>query len=456
MTVAARPCADRHHADRGRNRARLHLRSALPRFSLRVTDHGGGAVRSPDAVEPAAGRRAADRRSRLRRPAGGRGALYRHQRGAGQLAVAVDLRDVSAAWRLRCGGRGPRKTQNKQADREPRQHDIVEHDAEPGGDQPAGHQHDRRPDHMQRRDDQRDDAEHRILEQRGRQHPRLAEHGVQPGVAGQRHGRKLDREIAQIKRVADGQETDDQQELHLVGRQAERDLFHRANMAGKASGQAGRRSRKPVRSSRKQLPPNIYCRLIAAEQRTRTSCLPAASAPLGERRRSGSAWHAVPALHGFCRHGGEAADGASSFMVGAGRQRPWSRSLGHSRSARRRFGGGGRVASGPATSRSCSRGRWLPSLMTMIGRSVDDRCIGPRLQKSAPQRAQPGDRIGAAEIDAEFGALQRGLRRAGSLGLRFVGGGRGRDHFGNRRRGDGAFAASPAPPVCWRRDRAAP
>ena len=61
-------CADRHHADRSRNRARLHLRSALPRFSLRLADHGGGAVRAPDAAEPPAGGRASDRRSGVRRP----------------------------------------------------------------------------------------------------------------------------------------------------------------------------------------------------------------------------------------------------------------------------------------------------------------------------------------------------------------------------------------------------
>jgi hypothetical protein len=34
-----------------------------------------------------------------------------------------------ASWRLRCGGRGSRKAQNKQADRQPRQHDIIKHDA---------------------------------------------------------------------------------------------------------------------------------------------------------------------------------------------------------------------------------------------------------------------------------------------------------------------------------------
>ena len=72
----------------------------------------------------------------------------------------------------------------------------------------------------------------------GRQRAALAEHGLQAGIAGQRHGRELDREIAQIERVADGQEADDQQPLHLIRRQPERIFFHAANMvwiAGRTS-----------------------------------------------------------------------------------------------------------------------------------------------------------------------------------------------------------------------------
>ena len=42
---AAGSRACRHHADRGGDRARLCVRSALPRFSVRFADHGGGAVR---------------------------------------------------------------------------------------------------------------------------------------------------------------------------------------------------------------------------------------------------------------------------------------------------------------------------------------------------------------------------------------------------------------------------
>ena len=134
-------------------------------------------------------------------------------------------------WRLRCGWRGACKAQNKQSDRKPRQRDIVEHDAKAGGDQSARQQHDRRPDEVQRGDHKRDDAEHRVLEQHGRQRARLAGHGLQAGVAGERHGRELDHEIAHIKRVADGDEAHHHQPLHLIGRQAERFLFHGRNYA---------------------------------------------------------------------------------------------------------------------------------------------------------------------------------------------------------------------------------
>src|SRR5207302_10638336 len=49
--------AARDHADRSRDRARLRVRPALSRFSVRRADHGGGAVFGPDpAQSPAAGR----------------------------------------------------------------------------------------------------------------------------------------------------------------------------------------------------------------------------------------------------------------------------------------------------------------------------------------------------------------------------------------------------------------
>ena len=43
---------DRHHAARGRNRARLAVRPALARFPVRQPDHGGGTVRHIGAVQP--------------------------------------------------------------------------------------------------------------------------------------------------------------------------------------------------------------------------------------------------------------------------------------------------------------------------------------------------------------------------------------------------------------------
>ena len=96
----------RHHADRGGNRARLCVRSALPRFSVRFTDHGGGAVRGLDAAQPAERGRAPDRRIRFCRPAGRGRALHRLQRGQPELAVDVDLRGLSPAGAHAVAGAG--------------------------------------------------------------------------------------------------------------------------------------------------------------------------------------------------------------------------------------------------------------------------------------------------------------------------------------------------------------
>jgi hypothetical protein len=51
-------------------------------------------------------------------------------------------------------------------------------------------------------------------------------HGLQAGIAGQRHRRELDRHITQIEGVTDGNEADNQQKLHLIGRQPEWRFFH--------------------------------------------------------------------------------------------------------------------------------------------------------------------------------------------------------------------------------------
>ena len=154
------------HLDRGGNRARLRVRPALQGFSVCRADHGGAAVFDADAAQPAESR--ARGRSRKRCSPG----CWRHRCSipASTKARTIGSRCGPArcicCWRLRCGRRGPCKPQNKQPDRQARQADIVEHDAETGGDQPAGQQHDRRPHQMQRRDHKRDDAEHRVLEQR--------------------------------------------------------------------------------------------------------------------------------------------------------------------------------------------------------------------------------------------------------------------------------------------------
>jgi hypothetical protein len=84
------------------------------------------------------------------------------------------------------------------------------------------------------RDDERDHAEYRIAKQVGREQTRLAQHGLQAGIACKCDRRELDREIAQIECVADADEAHDQQPLHLIGRQPKRSFFHAPNMVGNA------------------------------------------------------------------------------------------------------------------------------------------------------------------------------------------------------------------------------
>ena len=100
------PGAGRDHPDRRRDRARLRVRPALQGFSVCRADHGGGAVCGPDAAQPPAGGRAPDRRGGICRAVCGGGGLYRVQRGSGQLAVAVDLRDLFPARHHAVAGAG--------------------------------------------------------------------------------------------------------------------------------------------------------------------------------------------------------------------------------------------------------------------------------------------------------------------------------------------------------------
>ena len=208
---------------------------------------------------------------------------------------------------------------------------------------PAVSKHDRRPDHVQRRDDQRDDAEHRILEQRRRQ-----ERGSCTAWSAGRHRRPAPRvensiaEIAQIERVADGDEADDQQPLHLIGRQPERGLFHRGNMARESAERDKPERRCDMSVWRKQVRDSSVtcCRNDAywllllpnsddiVVDSARWS--PASSAP----QRGTACRRALRALRGAaCRRLAARRPSAK----GAGRRRSRSRRRAGFRSARRRF-----------------------------------------------------------------------------------------------------------------------
>src|SRR4051794_6140228 len=105
----ARHLADRDHADRGGNRARLDVRPALSRFSIRFANDGGGALCAPDATQSPAGRCEPDCRVCFCRTVRGGGALYRLQRRSRKLAIAVDLRDLFPAGAYAVAGAGRAK-----------------------------------------------------------------------------------------------------------------------------------------------------------------------------------------------------------------------------------------------------------------------------------------------------------------------------------------------------------
>ena len=69
--------------------------------------------------------------------------------------------------------------------------------------------------------------------------------------------------------------------------------------------------------------------------------------------------------------------------------------------------------SGPATSRSCMPSPPLPSFTTMIGRNAASGAFDFDFNRPRHSARRPSDRIGAADIDAEFGSLHRdfGSRR---------------------------------------------
>src|SRR6185437_812263 len=78
VDVVSRRRAGRDRAGRWRNRARLRVRPALPRFSLCEPHHGGGAVRLP-AAEPAANGPASDGGGGVCGTVGGLGRLHRRE-----------------------------------------------------------------------------------------------------------------------------------------------------------------------------------------------------------------------------------------------------------------------------------------------------------------------------------------------------------------------------------------
>ena len=79
-----------------------------------------------------------------------------------------------------------------------------------------GNEHQRRPHEIEQGGDQRGAAEHLMIEEHDGQPKRPAQPGIEPGLAGERHGAVLDREVAQIEGLPHGQEADHQQPVQLA------------------------------------------------------------------------------------------------------------------------------------------------------------------------------------------------------------------------------------------------
>ncbi len=110
-----------------------------------------------------------------------------------------------------------RQAEHEQRGRDGGQPDIIEHDAEAGQRQRHCEHHQSRPQKIDRGDDQRRIAEHRALEQRDGDAARRAQPRVETGGASQPDLRILDTEIAQIERIAESAETDDQKPVGGAG-----------------------------------------------------------------------------------------------------------------------------------------------------------------------------------------------------------------------------------------------
>ena len=227
------------------------------------------------------------------------------------------------------------------------------------------------------------------------------------------------REIAQIERVADGDEADDQQPLHLVGREPERDLFHRANMVGNRSGTTGGSAARAricvVRTTR--------CREVVNNLAHNESFIGMLLYGRRDDMVLTSRFHSLDRL------------GASGFLAGSSlppaswRERACVAQAsrgGSSPCSERRWPSNTVVSQTrwlststaqifAAAAASLQGARDQPKLQALSATALadhDDRLqrrqlrIRPRLQEPAPQHAQSADGIGAAEIDAEFGSPQ--------------------------------------------------
>src|SRR5215467_411868 len=149
-----------------------------------------------------------------------------------------------SCWRLLWCRGGTRQTQNEESGGKPGKSGIVQHQPHAGSRDRHGHEHDRRPQQVEGGCNHRNPAESQIVVGRDGEVEGRAQPSALPALAGERHRGMLDGEIADIERLADRQEADDQEPVGLAG--ARKKCLHLTTVPARSPRSAARGPGAPV------------------------------------------------------------------------------------------------------------------------------------------------------------------------------------------------------------------
>src|SRR5712675_2144310 len=134
-------------------------------------------------------------------------------------------------WR-RCG---TSQAKDRQRDRQAGQAGIVEDEPESCRGKRDRNQHYGWPHQVEERRQERDPAEHTIIVEDNHQPERRTKPARLAGLAGQRHGGMFDGKVTKVKRLANGQKTNNQQPTNLPRRWGIYGIMHCALVIGHRS-----------------------------------------------------------------------------------------------------------------------------------------------------------------------------------------------------------------------------